>query len=248
MKQRPMLAALLGIMCVGSAWAAPYTADPYTIVLFHFDEAAGAGLPQDSSPYANHPDDGPPASGDAGVFGNAMAFTNTVIRVPDDVSFDKAQTNGFVEFWMKPDATSIDRWGGDQAIVVKNTGGNHAGDFSMGFRMNPIAYGGGQFQFLLETGTGTYRTLRTPGLIKAVQWYHVVVSWDSVNKPTITVDGVEQALSDAGTDTSYVGPIFTAIGSMLVGVHNGPAGGYILLDELRIVIPSPPAGTLVDIR
>lgn len=245
MKQRIILMSIVCLMTAGAVLAGPYTADPYTIILLHFDEAAGVGLPRDSSPYTNHPSSGPLATGHGGVFGNASAFTNTTLSIPDAASFDKAQTNGFVEFWMQPDATSINRWGSDQTIISKNDGGNNKGDFGIGFRMNPIVNGGGQFQLMMENGTGTYRLLRTPGLITTVRWYHVVVSWDNVNKPTITVDGVKQALSDAGTESSYVGPIFTAGGAVQLGVVNGPVGGYILLDELRLVIPAPPGGTLV---
>ena len=58
----------------------PYAADKRTVVLFHFDEAAGASRPQDGSFHAHNPYAGPLATGDEGVFGNAMAFTNSLMK------------------------------------------------------------------------------------------------------------------------------------------------------------------------
>ncbi len=224
--------------------APPYIPDAETILLYHFDESAGSGLPQDSSLYSNDATSGQQATGDIGLFGNAIAFTNTNISIPDDPSFDKAQTNGTVEFWIKFNTEAINYWGSDYAFISKNNSGNNMGDFTIGYRMNPIANGGGQIYLFMETGTGTYRMLRTPGLIKTTDWYHVVVSWDSVTKPTITVDDASQSLSDHGNDSSYVGPIFTASSALTVGAQidfaKAAPGASILMDELRLIIPPPP--------
>ena len=212
--------------------------------MFHFDEANGAGLPQDSSFYTNNPTSGQQATGDAGLFGNSIAFTNTNISIPDDPSFDKAQTNGTIEFWIKPNAAALDYWGSDDALVSKNDGGANQGDFAIEYRMNPISYGGGSIALYMENGAGDYRRLKTPNIIATSQWYHVVVSWDSVNTPTITVNDNAQSLSDSGTDTSYVGPILTAANPITVGAKidysKAGAGAAILMDEFRITFPAPP--------
>lgn len=248
--QRLMIIALLiALRAAGDTYLAggPYTPDKYTVLLLHFNEAAGV-RPQDSSPYANHPTTGALTTGAAGVFGGAMVFTNgTSIGVPYKSSFMQVYTNGFIEFWMKPSTNTIDRWGSDQSIFSHNRSGPNQGDFTLGMRMNPIVNGGGVFQFLLETGTGTYRTLRTPGLIKTVKWYHVVASWDCANKPVIVVDGVKQTLGDFGTNASNTGPISTVMG-LMIGNNNGLAGSFIFLDEVRIGTPPPPAGTRIEVR
>ncbi len=249
MKQRTIIALIVTIFSGIVLAAPPYTPDAETILLYHFDESAGSGLPQDSSFYTNNATSGPLATGDTGIFGNAMAFTNTSISIPDDPSFEKVQTNGTVEFWIKFSADAIDQWGGETSILRKNAGGNNKGDFSIGYRMNPIAYGGASINMLMETGEGTYRSLKSPNLITDTNWHHIVVSWDSVTKPTITVDDASQSLSDNGTDASYVGPIFPANVPLTVGALNSP-GGFILLDELRLLSPEPPppTGTLIIVH
>ncbi|MGI5868260.1 MAG: LamG-like jellyroll fold domain-containing protein [Kiritimatiellia bacterium] len=228
----------------------PYAPDRRTVVLFHFDEAAGASLPQDSSFNALNPYSGPLATGDAGVFGNAMAFTNNLIEIAHDAAFLNIQSNGFFECWIKPSADYIDRWGSDDSIINKNAAGSNRGDVNFGIRMNPISYGGGQFFLLAETGAGTYRNLQTPNMITESRWYHVRVQWDCVNKPTIHVDGVEKPFNNAGTstDTTYVGPYFNVNARLAVGVGMGKTVGYILLDELRLCETPPPPATLVVVR
>jgi len=237
MKQLTIIALIIGTMFSGIALVAqPYTPNAETILLYHFDESAGSGLPQDSSFYANDATSGQQATGDTGMFGNATAFTNTLISIPDDTSFDQAQTNGTIEFWLKPNAAALDYWGSNYEFISK-------GDFRIGYRMNPITSGGGSIYLYLATGTGTYRWLQTPNFITDTSWHHVVVSWDSVNKPTVTVDDASQSLSDSGSDSSYAGPIFTTSDVLTAGAQIDLAkapGGSILLDELRLVIPIPP--------
>jgi hypothetical protein len=249
---RPVKRIVLPLLVLAAAARAggPCGADKRTILLLHFDEAAGEGRPRDSSVYQKQPYAGPVATGDEGVFGNAMAFTNQHLEIAHDASFATVQSNGFLECWLKPGPDMLDRWGGDQTVVGKNAGGSNRGDVSFGIRMNPNSYGGGLFQLTMETGTGTYRTLRTPNMITASRWYHVRVSWDSVNKPRIVVDGVERPFTDAGTNTdfSYAGPVFNVGVRMLVGVSGGPAGAWLLLDELRLSAAPPPTGTAMLLR
>jgi len=254
MKYSMIAVLLIGIFSGGLSKADPYLAegpyspDKYTALLLHFDEAAGESLPQDSSLYGNDAISGPLATGNPGVFGNAMSFANQFAGFPNTVPYAMVQTNGFVEFWMKPDTNTIDHWDNEN-IMQKNDGGSNPGDFTIGFSMAPISiYGGGSFRLLIEDGSG-YRTWQTPKQITAVRWYHVVVAWDSVNPPTISVDGVPQILSVSGTGTNnYFGPIFTAGNLLGLGVSDGVAGSSILIDELRIGTPPPPAGTIIVIK
>ena len=107
-KSSRLFHALACLAIAGSASAetylagGPYAPDTRTVVLFHFDEAAGASRPQDSSLHDHDPYAGPLATGDAGVFGNAMAFTNSLIEIAHDASFLNVQSNGFFECWIKP--------------------------------------------------------------------------------------------------------------------------------------------------
>ncbi len=232
----------LGVFACNALLAAPYTPDAYTVLLFHFDEAAGTSMPQDSSFNGNHATAGPLATGDTGFYDKATEYTQAsgINQIDDDPSFDAAQTAGSISFLIKLSETSFG-WGSDQDIVRKNDGGSNAGDFSVGVRMNPLTYGGGQFYLIMEDGNGSYRKLSTPNMVSTTDWYHVVVEWDSVNTPTITVNDALQTLSDGGTNTTYVGPIFTASDTLLVGIGNdGNDPGEGLLDELRIqAIPEP---------
>lgn len=138
----------------------PYAADKRTVVLFHFDEAAGASRPQDGSFHAHNPYAGPLATGDEGVFGNAMAFTNSLIEIAHDATFLNVQSNGFFECWIKPSTNYINRWGSNDSILHKNAGGSNRGDVSFGIRMNPIANGGGQFFRLRRAQAHTARSSR----------------------------------------------------------------------------------------
>ncbi len=251
-------ASILILGCLVVCWPAfaddpyladgPYAPDKRTVVLYHFNEAAGVSLPQDSSLYGNHPYAGPLATGDVGVFGNAMAFTNSYIEISHDASFLSVQSNGFLECWIKPSEDYLNRWGGNDVLIGKNAGGNNRGDVNFGMRMNPIANGGGQFYLTAETGAGTFRTLQTSNMIKESRWYHVRVEWDSVNTPTFRVDGIEKALTDPTSNTNfdYVGPYFNVNVRLLIGC-NGPVG-HVLLDELRIGERSPPPGTVMVLR
>lgn len=253
-KSSRLFHALACLAIAGSASAetylagGPYAPDARTVVLFHFDEAAGASRPQDSSSYAHNPYSGPLATGDAGVFGNAMAFTNSLIEIAHDASFLNVQSNGFLECWVKPSETYVNRWGANDTLVTKNAGGSNRGDVTFGIRMNPVSYGGGQFYLSAETGAGTYRGLFTPNMIKESRWYHVRVQWDCVNKPTIHVDGVEKSFTDAAanTDTSYIGPYFNV--GVRLGIGVASTVGYALLDELRLCVTPPPPGTVVVVR
>jgi Concanavalin A-like lectin/glucanases superfamily len=232
--------AVVSLGFSNTVWSeAPYKSDEKTILLYHFDEKIGE-LPKDSSSLKNHFKKGPKASGSKGVFNSAMKYSNNFNSIKPLTGVEKIKNSGKVEFWIKPDEKTIDRWGGDQIIISKNDGGNNPGDFNIGFRINPIANGGGNFFLLMEDGKGKYRKLSTPNLIKNSQWFHVAVSWDSKSTPTITIDEKVQPLQEGGKNKSYNGPIFTAKNSFLAGVANGPKDGSILLDELRITSIAPP--------
>ncbi len=215
----------------------PYQADEKTILLYHFDEEAG-GLPKDSSSYKNHSRKGVKASGDEGIFGSAMKYSNNSNIVKLNGA-EKLNNSGKIEFWIKPDEKSLNRWGGDQGILSTNRAGSNAGDFNIGFRMNPLNYGGGNFFLLMEDGKGSYRKLSTPNIIKDSKWYHVVISWNSKETPVITVDDKVQALKDGGKNKSYTGPLFGGCEYLNVGVSNGPKEATVLLDELRITTLEP---------
>jgi hypothetical protein len=226
------------IMLLGSMLFAepPYKADGKTILLYHFDEKSGE-LPKDSSNYKNHCPKGPKASEEKGVFGSAMKYSNNSSIVKLN-GVEKLKNAGRIEFWIKPGEKMLNRWGGDQGLLSSNKGGSNAGDFNIGFRMNPLSHGGGNFFLLMEDGKGSYRKLSTPNIIKDSQWYHVVITWDSKSTPEITVDDKVQPLKDSGKNKSYVGPLLG--GKYLsVGVSNGPKDASILMDELRITTREP---------
>ena len=231
--------AVVALGFSNTVWSeAPYKSDDKTILLYHFDEKAGE-LPKDSSSLKNHFKKGQKARGDKGVFNSAIKYSNTSNSIKPLAGVKKVQKSGKIEFWIKPDEKTIDRWGGNQIVISKNDGGNNPGDFNIGFRMNPIANGGGSFFMLMEDGKGSYRTLSTPNLIKSSKWFHVEVSWDSKSTPIITIDEKVQPLKEGGKNKSYNGPIFTANNSFRAGVANGPKDGSILLDELRITSSEP---------
>jgi len=236
LKNITAVAIIMIIGCIAFA-APPYESDEKTILLFHFDEKTGE-LPKDSSSYKNDSKKGVKSSGDEGVFDLAMKYSNNsnVVKL---AGVEKIKDAGKIEFWIKPDEKSLNRWGGDQGILSTNIGGSNAGDFNIGFRMNPITHGGGNFFLLMEDGKGSYRKLSTPNFIKDSQWYHVIISWDSKATPVITVDDKVQSLKDGGKNKSYVGPLFGKSKYLSVGVGNGAKDATVLLDELRITTLEP---------
>ncbi len=228
-------AIIIAGLCSGTAFAEepPYKSAPNTILLYHFDGKNGT-IPVDSSSYKNNAEKGAKLSGDKGVFGSAIKYSNTsnIIRLS---GVEKIQSGGQIEFWVKPDEKTINRWGKDQRIIASNQGGSHAGDFSIGFRMNPVANGGGCFFLIQEDGDGSFRKLCTPGIIKEPRWYHVVVIWDTKSNPVIIIDDQVQELKDTGPNQTFLG----APGgkTLQIGIDNGPKDASVLLDELRITAP-----------
>ena len=228
------ITAVIMIMLLGcTAFAEPpYESDEKTILLYHFDEKTGE-LPKDSSSYKNHSKKGVKSVGDEGIFDLAMKYSNNsnIVKL---AGVEKIKDSGKIEFWIKPDEKMLNRWGGDQGILSTNRGGSNVGDFNIGFRINPLTHGGGNFFLLMEDGKGSYRKLSTPNIIKDSQWYHVIISWDSKSTPIITVDDKVQPLKDKGKNKSYIGPLFGKSKYLSVGIGNGPKDASVLLDELKI--------------
>ncbi|MCK5147174.1 choice-of-anchor D domain-containing protein [bacterium] len=147
-----------------------YTQDPFTTLLYHFDETSGE-IVADSSLYAS---DGA-ISGDAswnsqGRFAGALAFDGANDKVVIDTipGFDEIYNNFIVEFWFNLSEKPTDQF----MFFTRGEGAKNR----MEMRLHPSR----GIVAALWDSSGTRDSLETGSTdtLRLNQWYHTSLSWN----------------------------------------------------------------------
>jgi len=160
--------------------ASTYDAD--TVLVLHYDEAAGTPI-ADKTAFKNNPANGPTSSDEAAIIGRGGKFSASAgMTVPATPSLAIAAGGGFTfSTWVKPDAVT-----GDQAL----------------FARDGVVVGLADGVPYVSVG-GTRTSAAAP--VAAAQWSHVAVTADG-RATRLFVGGLE-AGSAAGALPAMAGPL-----------------------------------------
>ncbi|MFH1942222.1 MAG: LamG-like jellyroll fold domain-containing protein [bacterium] len=208
-------------MGVSQNLVVPYTSDPFTAGLYHFNAGSGTTL-ADSSGHALHGTlKGGVAWSPSGRFGGSLRFdgANGKVEVPYNSVLNLYDTDFTVEFWFsmlsKPTTTAV--------LLKRGTDGTRQVEISLDGTDGVV---GKVWDYI--GGEHSVRTVSMTAL-NLNQWYHVAFSCDG--------DSLRLRLNNRIIDKKSLGGTLRAEGTrpLVLGVdslQNYPFHGY--MDELRI--------------
>lgn len=185
------------------------TYDVATVAAYHYAEAAG--LPKDSSAFANHPTDGSVKLGQPGVIDRAVAFEpSSSLRVPASPALASPAGTGLTfSTWLKLTKTQY-------SGRILSLGTEQSG-FHLEVVNNNLA--------LHLNALGKEAIVQTKVPLAVDRWYHLAVIVGS--KPKLFVDG------ELAVEADYRNPVNLA-GDLVMGANAGANGFTGLLDETQI--------------
>jgi hypothetical protein len=189
----------------------PYTADPHTVALYHFDESSEISV-IDSSGGNHHGELKNGVARESGFFGNALYFdgVDDYVEIPfsDDLVFDPADESFTIECFFRTDTLS-------QGLIFM--GPSDSANYGLSFNMHG---------HLEAVGFGTVERQ-----VSDNSWHHVAQTYNHLDQMgKLYIDGLIQ-WSGQRSDTGWNG----AVSSLIIGASGSLSGyfeGYI--DEVRI--------------